>query len=323
MFITYKSNEINTLILKMSEIIQKKPLPSIFEQELLIHDNEVLFEYLNIFIANKLGISANFKYFHPKDFISKILKNNFLKKGSKNVFTQSILTWTIMKLLKKKHFNKYFDSTKNKIKKFKISFLMARIFKKYLIYRPDWINMWEKEENISHFDENDKWQIILWQEIINDIKNNHSSASHTGNLLDAFKMLIQEKKIKKKCFPKRFFIISCFSLTPHYINIFEEMSKYSDIYFLHITHFKKSIFDIKLEMNQLTEKTIKDKITSSYSMIQLSENYENIFLSYTIKSKKILSFFKKNKFKNLLNNLKIKLFKKQELNINEEKKKYY
>jgi len=148
MFKVYKSNSLNILLLKAYDIIQKKPLSNIFEKEIFIYDNKVLFQYLNIFLAEKVGISANFKLYHPKDFIWKLFQIILSKKELKNTFTHSIMIWKIMNILDQKNFFEYYDNKKkNKTQNFKFSFLMANIFEQYIFYRPNWINDWEKKNN--------------------------------------------------------------------------------------------------------------------------------------------------------------------------------
>ena len=85
MFFLYKFNQLNTLFLKICKIIKQKPLPYIFEKEIIIHDNEILFQYLNIFTANYTGISSDFKLINPHIFIWKIFEKTIPKNEIKNI----------------------------------------------------------------------------------------------------------------------------------------------------------------------------------------------------------------------------------------------
>lgn len=314
MFTIYKSNSLNTLLLKAYHIIEEKPFSNIFEKEIFIYDNKVLFQYLNIFIAEKKGISANFKFYHPNDFIWKLFKIILSKKELKNIFTHSMIIWEIIKILDNKKFFENCSKKKDMIKKFKFSFLMASIFKKYILYRPEWINQWEIEKNISIFDKNEQWQIKLWMEIIHNTKKINQSSDHFANLFYNIQKIIKEKKIKKKYLPKRFFIISSFSMNPSYIKIFQNISIYTDIYFLYITPFKKNIFNFTQDNKIYTDIKIEKKNILNDSLITLWGQYEKIYYFYILKSKKnkVINCFKKNKNKSLLSQIKNNFFNDSE-----------
>ncbi|WAI18829.1 MAG: exodeoxyribonuclease V subunit gamma [Buchnera aphidicola (Brevicoryne brassicae)] len=325
MFIIYKSNKLDVLLSKACQIIQKKPLSNIFEKEIFIHDSKILFQYLNVFFANKIGISTNLKLYHPKNFIWKIFEKILYKKKIKNRFTKSSITWDIMNILNNKNFFKYIRKKDNISKKFKFSYLMANIFEKYLIYRPNWINEWEKNEKRLFIDKNERWQIKLWQEIKNHRKKNHQSIYHFSNLFNKFQSLENEKKIQKKDFPNRFFIISSFALNPSYIKIFKIISQYTNIYFLYLTPFKKNIFHFDLIQNSnilSKEKTRKENILN-HTILSLWGKYEEYYILKIIYSKKTkkINYFQKTENTNLLNNIKNNFLEFNSLKNNKTKRK--
>ncbi|QCI16114.1 exodeoxyribonuclease V subunit gamma [Buchnera aphidicola] len=293
MFTVYQSNKLTSLLSKVCQIIEKKPLSNIFEKEIFIHDNKILFQYLNIFIANKIGISTNIKLYNPHDFIWQLFKKFLSKKNLKNTFNHSIMTWNIMNILNVEDFSECCYKTKNNMNNFKFSLLMAKMFEEYILYCPHWINSWENKKNISTINIHEKWQMKLWIKIIDQNRKNCQNNDHYSNLFYNFKKLIKEKKIKKKDFPRRCFILSSFSLNPSYIKIFEKISPYINIYFLYITPSKKN----RLELSE--------KNTSKNILIELWGQHEKLYDTYIIQSnKKIISCFKKNNKKNLLNNIK-------------------
>ncbi|QCI22293.1 exodeoxyribonuclease V subunit gamma [Buchnera aphidicola] len=324
MFIIYKSNKLDILLSKICPIIQKKPLTKIFEKEIFIHDSKILFQYLNIFIANTIGISANIVLDHPNNFILKLFQNILNKKNIKNKFTQSIIMWNIINALNKKNFFSCIKKKDNISKKFKFAYLMSKIFEQYIIYRPNWINSWEEKKNISLIDKNAIWQIELWQEIIKNIKKHDKSAYHILNLFNIFQNFHNKKKIKKNFFPSRFFIISSFSLNPFYIKIFKIISQYTNVYFLYLTPFKNNIFHLNSIQNKnisKIEKTQKNKLNNS--ILSLWGKYEEYYVLNIInhKNTKKINFFKKAKGNNLLSWIKNNLLKFNIINNKKIKRK--
>ncbi|ANZ22646.1 exodeoxyribonuclease V subunit gamma [Buchnera aphidicola (Diuraphis noxia)] len=324
MFIIFRSNKINILLSKVCQIIQKKPLSNIFEKEIFIHDSKILFKYLNIFISNNIGISANFKFYRPHDFIWKVFQSILYKNNLKNTCTQSIITWNIMNVLNKKNFCEHIKTKDNAYKKFKFSYLMATIFHQYLIYRPNWINEWEQNKNTCLINEDEIWQVKLWKEIINHSKKNNQSGYHFVNLFNYFQSLKNHNKIKKNVLPNRIFIISSFTLTPSYIKILKIISKYTNIYFLYITPFKTNIFyPNTIKNGNLSHK----KKHPNNTILSLWRKYEEYYIIKLMHSKKIkiTNFFKNeaNKNINLLNNIKKNFLKFDCLNLKNIKKKSF
>lgn len=315
MFIVYKSNNLNTLLSKVCKIIVKKPLYNIFQKEIFINENKVLFQYINIFIANKIGISANFKLYHPSNFIWKLFNIVLPVNNIKNFFTRSSMIFMIMKLIDKNFCFKDITQKNRTIKKFKFAFLMAEIFQQYLIYRPNWINMWEQGQDTENISQHDKWQIELWNKLIFYNKKHNSECLHFANAFFLFNSLIKTKKIKKKCIPSRCFIFSSFALNPCYIKIFKKISMYTDVYLFHMTPFENSIFACKLpkDSRQLLKKDANN------SLVQLWGKYEKIYSYYIFNYKylKLINCFKKVQKLNILNNIQNDILR----NKNNEKKR--
>ncbi|QIQ42023.1 MAG: exodeoxyribonuclease V subunit gamma [Buchnera aphidicola (Microlophium carnosum)] len=305
MFIVYKSNSLDILLLKACNIITAKPLSNIFEKEVFVYDGKTLFQYLNIFFAEKIGISANFQLYHPHDFIWRLFQIILSKKDLKNIFTHSMMVWKIMNVLDNEKFLENYKKKEDEIKKFKFSFLMANIFEQYIFYRPNWINEWETKKNASIIDQTEAWQRKLWMEIMYNTRTMKQSIYHFAKLFDNVQKLIKEKKIKKKYLPKRCFVISSFSLNPSYIKFFKDISIYINVYFLYVTPCKNNIFHLIHNNIICLDKKIEKKNVLSHSLMMLWGQYEKIYSLYVLKSKKvkIINCFKKNKNNNLLNNI--------------------
>ncbi|WP_253254721.1 exodeoxyribonuclease V subunit gamma [Buchnera aphidicola] len=299
MFFVYKSNQINILLSKMCEIIKEKPFLNIFEREIIINDNEILFQYLNTFIAKNTGISADFKLIHPNAFIWKLFKKILPNIKFNNTFSRSTITWKIMKIIEENDFIELIQKKDKITKKFNFSFLMAHLYEQYILYQPNWINTWEKNQKKTlKIDKDDEWQVKLWIKIIHYTEQLKQSKWHFSNLFKKFKILIKKEKIK---FPKRIFIISSSHLNPTYMEFFKKISIHTDIYFLSVNACEKEIF----HANFIGEK--KNYVLQKKNLlINLWEKYEKFYFLFFKKFKKIKFkyFFQKNNKKNLLNIIK-------------------
>ncbi|QFQ32263.1 exodeoxyribonuclease V subunit gamma [Buchnera aphidicola] len=304
MFFLYKFNQLNTLFLKICKVIQKNPIPYIFEKEIIIHDNEVLFEYLNMFTANYTGISSDFKLMHPKVFIFKIFKKIMPENEVKNILKKTTNIWKIMKIIEENNFFEFIKKNDNTIKKFQFSSFIQDLFQNYILYRPQWIQEWEKKEKIaSKINSKKSWEEKLWNEIRNDNKKFNQSIDNFANLFYKFKSLIQKKK--KITLPKRIFIIWSFSINPSYIKVFHEISIYTDVYFLYLTAYKNNIINYEVDLHKKSCNT--ETKNCFYNTLEvLWGKYENMYLLFikNLKNIKVNSYFKKYYVNNLLNNIK-------------------
>ncbi|WP_261979498.1 exodeoxyribonuclease V subunit gamma [Buchnera aphidicola] len=195
MFYLYKFNQLNRLFLKICKTIQKNPLPYIFEKEIIIHNNEVLFQYLNIFTANYTGISSDFKLINPNIFIWKIFKKIIPEYEVKNILKKTTNIWKIIKIIENKNFFKNIRKNDNKIKKFEFSYLMESLFQQYILYRPKWIQEWQiNEQKILKINSEKLWQMKLWNAIIKDNKKFNQSEKNFSSLFCDFKNIIKKKK---------------------------------------------------------------------------------------------------------------------------------
>ncbi|QCI21738.1 exodeoxyribonuclease V subunit gamma [Buchnera aphidicola (Hyadaphis tataricae)] len=316
MLTVYQSNELDILLSKICEIIQKNPLCNIFEKEIIIHDNNTLFQYLNIFISNKIGIAANFKLYHPKNFIYQVFERYLSKKFTKNSFNQSSMIWNIMNVLNKNNIFTKIHQPKNMLKRFKLSYFMAKMFEKYLTYRPNWIDSWESKKDQSAFEKCDIWQIKLWKEIIKDFKKNNKNCDHFSRLFYEFNSLSNHEKKAIKL-PIRIFIISSITLNSAYIKIFEILSHNIDVYFLYITAFKQQQYHVQNLHNTYSLSNNTDVIFNQkhHYIISLWKKIENYYSPniFNFKNSKIINCFKKNKQNTMLHCIKDNFLKNNTL----------
>lgn len=297
MFFLYKFNKLNTIFSKICKIIKKKPLPYIFDKEILIHDNEVLFQYLNIFIANYTGIASDFKHIHPNVFIWKIFKKIIPEKEIKNIFKKTTYIWKIMKIIEENNFIENIKKNDNKIKKFEFSLLMANLFQKYFLYRPQWMQEWKKQDqNTLKVYSKELWQIRLWNEIIKDNIKFNQSINNFASLFDQFKHAIK----KKIDLPKRIFIIWSLAINPSYIKIFHKISMYTDIYVLYCSAYKNH----KITLN--SKSNLEKKNHDNNTLETIWGKYEHVYLFFikNLNNMKIHNYCEKYNKNNLLNNIK-------------------
>ncbi len=312
MFILYQSNDLEVLQHIMLYKFKKKK-KKINNYTILISDhNSSLF--LKMFLSKELGICANFNFILPAKFIWNIYKKFIPEISNNYFFKKNNLVFVIMNLLPKllilNEFNilkKYLLNDFDYIKLYNLSYKIADIFDKYLMYRVDWLYKWEKYQLIDNLNDNihQLWQSILWRKIICYYRKNFNFVWNRCKIYYKFLSLINKNNlfILKK-YISELFIFNISYLPPIYLNTIYLLSKYINIHYFIINPSSKYWYD-----NFIFNKNVLNNYNFFlYKLNPLLINsceffYEYFFLLKEFNMYEIDCFVKFNK-KNLLNIIK-------------------
>ncbi|CAL4324475.1 RecBCD enzyme subunit RecC [Buchnera aphidicola (Eriosoma grossulariae)] len=305
MLIIYKSNQFKKLLNKVCQIIQKEPLKNPLQNELFIVNNKETEKWMKILIAKKISICSNIQFYQHEAFIWKIIHRLLPEDYQKYNFHRDMIFWKILSIIQKYN-NKFIFDTKiknKKIQKFNFAYYMSYLFHQYLIYRPEWINCWDKNININISSKSQLWQKKLWTMIL---KYNHKINQNNNHFYYIKKKIIDifnhKKNIIKNFLPMRIFIFNTSNIPHNYIKIINSMSKIYKIYILlninhnyNINYQKK----IKNENNLFLyeKKYIFNHIQYLYSM-----NHKTYNLFSKIKKNNLLQKIQKKILCNQYNN---------------------
>ena len=240
MFHIYYSNQLDILKTLVTTLMQYDPLKNAFASEIILVQSLGMAQWLQIEIAKSIGISANIKFALPAKFIWDMFISVLPDIPIENSFSKNAINWKIMHrlpmLLKKNEFislHYYLDKKTDKRKLFQLSYRIADLFDKYLVYRPEWLNSWESGILINGLGEAQKWQSILWCDLIQYSKELGQSLWHRANLYARFMQKMNtSEKIFFKNLPKRIFVCGITSLPPAYLKILEALSMHVEIHLL-------------------------------------------------------------------------------------------
>ncbi len=325
MFILYQSNSIEVLkhiflyVVKKNLCIKKQYNKKLFFPiDIIIQDYNMSF-FLKMFLSKYLGICANFNFVLPAKFIFNLYKILIPDISEDFFLNKNNLVWIIMNLLPKlihlNEFNfikKYLNYDEGYKKLFSLSYRIADIYDKYLVYRVDWLKEWENYRlvDVNKGKEHQLWQSILWREIINfSYKKNKFIWNRSKIFYKIIDILTKESKIKYKKPNLFIFNVSC--LPNLYLDTFYLLSKYVDLHYFFINLSNKYWFDkYNLKHHYFSNDNYFDEI--NYKSIKyfnpLLINYGRVSSDYLILLNKF-NFYEVNSFlcfsnKNLLNIIK-------------------
>jgi exodeoxyribonuclease V gamma subunit len=240
-----------TLLNKISEV---SPI-GVFSQEVIIVQNAGMQHWLNLEIANKRGISMNMRYALPAQYLWQLIRTlaSEDKVPEQSPYSREVLTWRIYALLATESVindecftpatQYWFEqattesvqgsttktSSKADFKRYQLAGQMADLYEQYLIFRPNWLDAWQRDEEIIKLSEENKWQAKLWQLLINQLPYNPVEL-----LNDAINNIADKLAKDPNILPKRMSFFGINTMAPMWLNFINALSEFIDVDFFHL-----------------------------------------------------------------------------------------
>ncbi|NBI12395.1 exodeoxyribonuclease V subunit gamma [[Haemophilus] felis] len=252
MFVIYHSNDLDVQKDLLLEILDK-PLTDPFESEVILVQSPGMAQWLQWKIAEAKGVVSNIKFPLPASFIWQQYALNLTNVEAQNPFNKTSITWRLMRLitnyLDRPEFialRNYFSQTNSldEQKLYQLAYKIADLFDQYLVYRPEWINYWETNEDqrlwksfsvkqgkpTEQLFSDVVWQGILWRALVKDIQQQYQSdiPLHRANLQQQFLQLLNSQKTLH--LPKRIFVFGIAALPSSYLETLQGMSKHCEVH---------------------------------------------------------------------------------------------
>ena len=236
------------LLLLLNKISQVSPL-GVFNQEVIVVQNAGMQHWLNLAIAKERGISMNMCYALPAQYLWKLIRSiaSDEKVPEQSPYSREVLTWRIHALLASQEvifdsdFNpatRYWNidsdssaafSSQENLKRYQLAEQMADLYEQYLIFRPQWLDAWEKGQELVLLSQANKWQAKLWQML-----NNQLAYNPVELLNDAIANIDCKIKQEPLLLPKRLSFFGINSMAPMWITFINALSEHIEVNFFHL-----------------------------------------------------------------------------------------
>ncbi|MCB5161665.1 exodeoxyribonuclease V subunit gamma [Marinomonas algarum] len=225
MFQLYTGNRLEDLAVLLAKILSISPPDNPFDDEHILVQNPGMAQWLKMFIADSHSISAGLAFPLPSTFVWNTFKQTLKDIPSQSEFNKPFLVWRLMRLLDTRlqepefqALHWYLEEDDTQIRRFQLCSSIADIYDQYLVYRPDWIKVWEANDQsdpvLNALFEQQPWQAILWRDLVADVSEQGTSLYHRGNLIEALKEASQSSS-RPTGIPERIFIFGVSSLPPN------------------------------------------------------------------------------------------------------------
>ncbi|MEM8180712.1 exodeoxyribonuclease V subunit gamma [Morganella morganii subsp. sibonii] len=240
MFTVYHSNDLDLLKDLICHIIDNDKINDPFCPETVLVQSPGMSQWLQISLAEKLGIAANITFPLPATFIWDMFTRVLPGIPKESAFSKGAMTWKLMSLLPQRlddpdfaPLRHYLDDDGDKRKLHQLSGRIADLFDQYLVYRPDWLTAWENNELIDGLSQNQSWQKCLWRDLQTLTRSLGQPEWHRANLYQRFIDVLNEGDPAVVAnLPPRLFICGISALPPVYLQALRALGQHTHIHLM-------------------------------------------------------------------------------------------
>ena len=244
MLTVYQSNSIGSLKQLLVGYICANPLSDPFADEQILVQSPGMAQWLQQQIAVSANIAAAIKFPLPATFIWQLFQQLLPDVPGTSSFSKEAMTWKLIYLLPEClnipvfiPLQDYLVDDPSQIKIYQLATKIADTFDQYLVYRPDWIQAWEKGDDLKAITSGHPWQPVLWRKLTaftQDLKQPHW---HRGNLFSALVDALENrdsvaKETGESTLPRRLFIFGLSTLPPAYLQVLQAISHTVDVHLM-------------------------------------------------------------------------------------------
>jgi len=223
----FRSNRLEQLLARQAEVISV-PVGSVFDPETILVPHPGVRRWLEISLAERLGVVANIDFPFPAAYVWQLLREQLDDVPERDMMDRPLLHWRIFEQMQQSgqgnypEIQRYLSGAEDGLKGWKLAGRLAETYDRYLVYRPDWIRDWDAGEKQN------LWQARLWHAI-----SAHKDASRV-RLLDQFEAQYKNAACKKDRLPRRISLFAVNSLPPSMIQLFAALAELTEVYlFVH------------------------------------------------------------------------------------------
>ncbi len=248
MLTVYPSNKMEDLVLLLKAVQHYRSddpseLKDVLSPDIVLVESKGMQHWLNLELAKHQGIAMNYQFRMPVGFIwdiARMLLGDEVPRQSP--YKREILSWRIDALMSQDSFlnnplckaaRQYWmdeNGGADPLKRYQLASRMGDVFEQYMMFRPDWLELWENNQFIANEPDIDKeteqWQALLWRELVAkepchpvslQKKAIAAMADYTGNQL-----------------PRQIMIFAVNTMAPQTLAFFEALASVCNIHLFYL-----------------------------------------------------------------------------------------
>ena len=221
----HHSNRMEALAAELARLMRADPGDP-FAPERIVVQHPTIGRWLSLELARGLGIAANVRFELPAEFAWSIMRDADPDLSGDRTYAPERLRWRIHDVLPELAEGPEARAVRGYLgdgdprKRFELADRLARVFDRCLLYRPDWIQEWERGA-VPH------WQARLWRRLVGEGRG--TAAAHWVAAIDAFHERIGSDA-RPSGWPRRAAFFAVSSLSPSYLDVLRRAAEGIEIH---------------------------------------------------------------------------------------------
>ena len=223
MFHLYQSNRLEILLELLAAVVEQ-PLDSPLAPETVIVQSKGMGRWISLRLAEKQGICANIRFPLPASFLWQLLCDVLGDLPGRSAYAPETLTWRVMdwlsdaRNLEQAPRLQHYLNCSDGLRQFELARRIADVLDQYLVYRPDWIEAWERGE-LRRLGPDEDWQARLWR----DLSAPHRER-HRVRLVAELQQHLKSAKAPS-LLPERIVLFGISSLPPVFLDVIKALAR--------------------------------------------------------------------------------------------------
>ena len=222
----HTSNRAEELADGLASLLEKDPLPSPFQQEVVVVQSRGMQRWLSMRLAERLGVWAGARYPFPNAVVSELFASAFPSSADlRRRYDPEFMSWSLMRLLPTlladeafPVLRRYLSGGSTELRLFQLCGKIADSFDQYTLFRPAMLARWEAGGGAEG---DDAWQAILWRALRSAL-----GGEDRGGLKEAFCRL---ETLPDGVFPSRISLFGISYLPQFHLDILSALSRFREV----------------------------------------------------------------------------------------------
>ena len=236
----YPSNKLEHLSFLLTTLLKQQPT-GVFTPETILVESPGMQHWVSMQLAKEQGIAMNIDFPLPVRFMwntaRAVLSEDKVPKQSS--YRREVLSWRIDKILNDndgaensafEQVNTYWRGAGSEqeqgVQRLQLATALADVYEQYLLYRPDWLFAWERNERVV-FDDMEVWQSEIWRRLVSE-QPLHPARLHQLTLEALASGSVPD------VLPERVVVFAINTMAPQLIAFFDALAQYIDIHIFHL-----------------------------------------------------------------------------------------
>jgi len=225
----HQSNRLELLFHQLCDVM-REPLDDPLAPEIIVVHNQGMAQWVAQQIAFATGIAAHLHFPLPARFVWDLFHRISGEVPDEDLFAKPVLRWRIAALLPQwfghpafAEIAAYLRDDADGCKQYQLATRMSEVFDQYQVYRPDLLTRWEQHSGEDH------WQALLWRQLT------ATATPHRAHLPEQFHRILTGSADHAAHLPLRFHLFGINSLAPVYLEIIEQISRWTEVHLFHLS----------------------------------------------------------------------------------------